>query len=339
MLTKSGFVVLLSILIVSVVILGCNKNNEAGTGDIKGNWAPVTTIGLPDNRHECSFALAGDKGYLIGGRGEHPVEELDLTTNTWKQLASPGMEINHFQAVSYNSEIWLAGGFTGGFPHETPVDKILVFAPSHNLWREAATIPDGRRRGASGAFTYNNKIYIVGGITDGHWSGTVGWFDEYNPDTGQWSALPDAPHPRDHFNAVVIGDKLYLAGGRKSSESTGQLFDLTVPELDIYDFKKNEWTSLSSDKKIPTQRAGCAAINLNGQVVVIGGESGAQEQAHNNCEAFNPTTGTWTTLSPLNTGRHGTQAFEYKGNVYITAGSANRGGGPELNTTEKFSEK
>lgn len=337
--TKTRFFILLRIFIGSVIILSCKKNNETKSSSISGNWSLLTTAGLPENRHECSFALAGDKGYLIGGRGELPVDEFDLETNTWKQLASPGMEINHFQAISYNGEIWLAGGFTGGFPHETPVGKILVFTPSNNQWREAAAIPEGRRRGASGAFSYNNRIYIVGGITDGHWSGTVGWFDVYDPGTGQWSTLKDAPHPRDHFNAVVIGDKLYLAGGRRSSESTGQLFDLTVPELDIYDLKKNEWTTLSSDKKIPTARAGCTAINLNGQLVVIGGESGAGEQSHKNCEAFDPATGTWSTLPSLNTGRHGTQAFEYKANIYIAAGSANRGGGPELNTTEKFSEK
>ncbi len=324
---------------VSGIVSGCGKDDEKKSNDINGSWAQVSTAGLPEERHECSFVLAGDKGYLIGGRGDHPVEELDLTTNTWKKLASPGMEINHFQAFSYNGELWLAGGFTGGFPHETPVEKIMIFSPSGNQWREGATIPAGRRRGGAGAFTYNNKIYIVSGITDGHWTGTVGWFDEYNPATGQWTTLPDAPHPRDHFNAVLIGDKLYLAGGRRTSESTGELFDLTIPEVDVYDFKTNQWSSFSSDKNIPTQRAGCTSVNLNGQLVVIGGESGSQDQAHKNCEAFDPGTGTWKSLSPLNTGRHGTQAFVYNGGIYITAGSANRGGGPELNTTEKFSEK
>ena len=41
----------------------------------------------------------------------------------------------------------------------------------------------------------------------GHAGGFVNWLDEYNPTTGEWKSLPDAPHARDHFHAAVVGDQ------------------------------------------------------------------------------------------------------------------------------------
>jgi len=44
-------------------------------------------------------------------------------------------------------------------------------------------------RGAAGAVVYKDKIYLVGGNTDGHSGGFVGWLDEYDPATGDWRAI------------------------------------------------------------------------------------------------------------------------------------------------------
>ncbi len=318
-------------------IFSCGKKESGPPPDSsKAEWQLLTTTNLPEAREECSFVLVGNKGYLIGGRGSHPVEQLDINSKTWSKLVTPDIELNHFQATALDGEIWMAGGFTGGFPHETPVENIRIFNPSRNEWRTGPEIPADRRRGSAGAVTRNGKLYLVAGILDGHWSGNVSWFDEYDPQTGKWKKLADAPHARDHFNAVLIGDKLFLAGGRRSSEITGELFDLTVPEIDVYDFTSGSWSTLPPAQNIPTQRAGCAAVNLNGNLVIIGGESTSQAAAHKETESFNIATSTWTSLKSLNTGRHGTQAFVVNGAVYITSGNATIGGGQELNSTEEF---
>jgi len=60
----------------------------------------------------------------------------------------------------------------------------------------------GRLRG-SGHRVYNDKIYLVGGIQDGHYDGTVTWMDEFDlkPAPG---APCRCPPRRDHAHAVVI---------------------------------------------------------------------------------------------------------------------------------------
>src|SRR5205085_7653958 len=121
----------------------------------------------------------------------------------------------HFQAVTFKHEIYVVGGMTGGFPHEKPLDHIYIYNPAKDEWRKSAEIPVERRRGSGGTVVYNNKIYLVCGIQDGHYSGTVGWLEEFDPATQKWQRLPDAPHTRDHFHAAVVNRQLCLAGGRE----------------------------------------------------------------------------------------------------------------------------
>lgn len=302
-------------------------------------WTSVLPTANCTNRHENALAAVKDKLILLGGRGLKPVESFDLKTGAWTKLADSPIEMHHFQAVAYNNEVWVLGAFTGGYPHETPIPNIHIFNPEKKEWRIGPEIPADRRRGAAAVFVYKNKVYIACGIQDGHWDGHVAWFDEYDPKTNQWKKLPDAPHVRDHVQAAVIGDRVYVAGGRRSTARINQVLNLTEGAVDIFDFKTGKWTTLEESLNLPTQRAGNACVAFDNKLLVIGGESGEQVPAHREVEAFNPRTLKWETLPPLKQGRHGTGAVNVNGKVYVVAGSGNRGGGPELNSIEVLEKK
>ncbi len=101
-----------------------------------------------------------------------------------------------------------------------------------------------RLRGAAGSVVYKNKLYLVCGIQDGHYDGHVGWLDEYDPKTNTWRKLPDAPHVRDHVSVAIIDDKLYIAGGRRSTARINQVLNLTEVAVDVFDFKQILGTTL-----------------------------------------------------------------------------------------------
>lgn len=235
------------------------------------------------------------------------------------------MELHHFQAVEYDGRIYVVGAMTGRYPTEPPVPNVTIYDPATDQWIVGPEIPADRRRGGAGAVVHDGVIYIVAGIQNGHYDGHVAWLDAFDPRTNTWRRLPDAPRPRDHFHAAVIDGRIYAAGGRRSSAATGQVFELTVPEVDVYDIATGQWSTLPPSANIPTPRAGTTAAVVNGRLLVIGGESAAQLEAHSEVEAYDPRTGTWTSLAPLLTGRHATQAAEYQGRLYIAAGSRTRG--------------
>ncbi|HEY8401073.1 MAG TPA: malectin domain-containing carbohydrate-binding protein [Cytophagaceae bacterium] len=299
-----------------------------------GTWVNIAYQGAtqPAQRHECGFVQAGNKFYLMGGRGVKAVNIFNYETNTWETAPAPPIQLHHCQAVEYKGLIYLAGAFTGGYPTETPVEHIYIYDPVTKQWHTGPEIPAHRRRGSCGVVVYNDKLYLVSGIINGHTSGHVAWFDEYDPSTNTWKELPDAPRPRDHFHAAVIGDKLIVASGRRSSYPN--TFGLTVSEVDIYNFTTGQWTT--GPNPIPTPRAGASVAVIGQEVIYIGGESMSQLTAHATTEAWNSTTGQWRTLSDLNTGRHASQAICSNNTIYIAGGSGSRGGTPELNSMEKF---
>lgn len=298
-----------------------------------GMWTAVNSSNgsKPQARHEASYVNVGSKFYLIGGRGKLTVDVFDPAAKTWiSGTNKPPFQIHHFQGVELNGLIYILGAFTGSYPGETPVANVYIYNPASDTWTEGPLIPEGRRRGSAGAVVYNNKIYLVGGIQNGHTSGWVSWLDEFDPSTGSWTPLNDAPRNRDHFQAVVIGDKLYAAGGRNSGLTS--VFDDTMGEVDVYSFSTGQWSTMTNS--LPTERAGVTAVGVDNELLIIGGESGAGPNAHAETEALNVTTGEWRTLDDLIQGRHGTQALVYNGAVYIAAGSGARGSSPELNTQE-----
>ena len=308
-----------------------------GLGQDDPSWSTINATGNPSERHENGFVAYNGKLYLIGGRSVKPVQIYDPETSTWSDGAFPPFQMHHFQAVVFNDLIYIIGAYTGiCCDSENGISHVWTYNPQTNQWNQSHEIPENRRRGSTGAVVHNNKIYIVGGLDGGHGSGSTAynWFDEYDPITGQWKVLPNAPRNRDHFHAVLYNNKIYLTGGRDTSDPS--FLSKTASEIDVYDFGTGNWSTLSTN--IPTPRGGTSSILYRGEILVIGGESNAQIQAHNVTEALDPNTQTWTELSNLNVGRHGTQATLLDNAVYIAAGSAQQGGSPELNSIERYQD-
>ncbi|WP_245189618.1 Kelch repeat-containing protein [Lunatimonas salinarum] len=296
-------------------------------------WSTLNPANSCTERHECAAAAIGDKLYLLGGRGLKAVEVYDPNTNRWETKGMPPFEMHHFQAVPYQGKIYVLGAFTGGYPHEMPVSHIYIYDPVLDTWIQGDEIPADRRRGAAGVAVYKDKFYLLGGAEDGHWADNREYLDEYDPQTGRWTRLADMPRVRDHFQAVVLGDKLYAVGGRRSFAKEGHGFELTYAEVDVYDFQRNAWETLRADYNLPTERAGNSAVNYGNGFIVVGGESDHQVAAHDEVEYFEPGKG-WRLLNRLERGRHGMQVVPLGGKFYVAAGCGNRGGNPELNSME-----
>lgn len=301
-----------------------------------GAWERVETKGQPHARHEAAFIECNGRFFLLGGRGIKPVDVYDPKTGAWSEGAKPPVEIHHFQPVVWEGRVLLAGAMTGGYPHETALPRIQIYDPKTDAWSEGAEIPKDRQRGGSGAVIHDGRLYLVCGIQNGHWDGWVNWLDTFDLKKRTWTKLPDAPRVRDHFQAVVIEGKIYAAGGRKTSGSTKQVFDLTIPEVDSYDLASGKWSTLESPRQnLPTPRAGNSAIALGHELLIAGGESMVQKPAHNELEALDTRTGQWRNLPGLVQGRHGTGLILWDDALYICAGSGGRGGSPELATMER----
>ncbi|NHE59654.1 PKD domain-containing protein [Cyclobacterium plantarum] len=284
-------------------------------------------------RHENSFVQAGNKFYLLGGReNSKTVEIYDYTNDSWTSLPNTiPFEFNHFQAVEYQGLIWVIGAFkSNNFPNEIPADHIWIFNPASQEWMQGAEIPQGRKRGSAGVVVYNGKFYVVNGNTQGHSGGAVNYFDEFDPQTGEWTVLENSPQARDHFFSTVVGKEMYVISGRRSG-GDGGVFNPVIPEVDVYNFSTQTWKTLPAEQNLPTPRAGAITNNYLDKIIVAGGEVGEQSQALAITEMYDPVEESWFLLEPLNFPRHGTQGIVSGKGLYVLAGSPTRGGGSQKN--------
>lgn len=306
-----------------------------------GSWQPEISAdgSLPIARHEAGFIEVSGKIYLIGGRETAVVDVYDPATKKWSAGGSAPIIMHHFQPVVWNGKIYVLGAYQGKFSvgnlnnSESPVASIYIYDPQQKSWTKGPAIP--RPRGSAAVVVFNNEIYMMGGIINGHQDGWVKWADKFNPATGVWSQLPDLPRERDHFQAGVINGKIYLGGGRKTN-ALGNVFGVTIGEVDVFDPAMLSWLTLPLSTKLPVTRAGTMTLVVNDELFVIGGEAEAQKTAYNLVQSFNPKTNTWRNHANMSVGRHGTGAVFFNKKIIIAAGATERGSSGIVSSMESL---
>ncbi len=309
-----------------------------------GNWQLVKTKNKIDARGEGSLVAVNGKLYMVGGDGPAKnIEVYDPATQLWSQKAKAPVTMHHLQATAWGNKIYVLDAFDNGqYPNQVPAPYAYSYDTQADKWEQLAGLPEDRRRGGAGEAAHDGKLYIVCGIKHGHSSGTNGLFDEYDPKTNTWKALPDAPHIRDHSMAVVIGDKLYAIGGRNTSlhdpDNFMSFFDKVVLEVDCYDFKTGKWTTL--DAKLPQGTGGGTAVNLDGKLFYIGGEratatlpNGPQKDVYY-LNVADPSA-KWVEAAKVNKARNGVGGTVLNHHIYIAGGAGDGGPKPRVSPDGK----
>jgi hypothetical protein len=119
------------------------------------------------------------------------------------------------------------------------------------------------QRFSLGVTTYENKIYCIGGLSNGI---IVGTNEVYDVSSNSWETKALMPTPRDRITANLVNGKIYVIGG-DTLDGTGVL---SVNE--VYDITTNTWTKKAP---APTQVAGYASVTTGNKIYIIGGYAGA----------------------------------------------------------------
>ena len=315
----------------------------------------VKTTNIVNSRSECGLAAANGKLYLMGGGGNSalPVEIFDPATATWTKGATAPSIMHHFQPVTLGDKIYVLEAFVdNNYPNQTTAANVFCYDTKKDTWTKLAGLSVERRRAGAGAAVYNGKLYLAGGIQNGHASGTTNMFDVYDPATDKWTALPNAPHIRDHSMAAVLNDKLYAIGGRNTSihePEFGAFYSKVVLEVDAYDFKTGQWSTHAV--KLPQGTGGGSAVVGGPFLFYIGGERATDTEANaprKDVYYIDPRSDkAFTKTSDLNLARNGPGGaviVTVNGNktnydIYIAGGAGNNGIGLEkfnVRTEEEF---
>ncbi len=323
---------------VIAIVLAAVTVLQAAPAQAQPSRAPYWTQAAPASlaRQELYPEVLDGKIYVAGGLlspntgySAH-LEAYDPQVDRWTRLATLPEARHHIALVAAGGLLYGIGGFSGGFPNWRAQASMIVYDPVTNRWQGSVPLPVPRAEGVAAAV--EGRLYVIGGRVraapeSSHFNEHVDSVrsDVFDPPTGRWSTIADAPTPRNSAASGVIGGKIYVVGGRQAlRRPDGSLRQVNVAHLEVYDPRTNRWDARAP---MPQAQGGLAAVAVDGKLYVFGGEQWVPEQrvfATN--WMYDPATDRWSTLPPLPTPRHGLGAAAVGNRIYVFGGGTKVGG-------------
>jgi len=177
-----------------------------------------------DGRLSYGLCENNNKVYLMGGYkgvGDY-LNDVYVTSDmkNWKRLQdAPWSKRYACATLSFDDKIWVLGGrdASGGLNE-------VWWSTDGVSWHQEPNAPWAARRLYGGAFVYNNRLYVVGGLDD---SGVPN-NDVYNTFNGKSWKKVDSNYifsaRRNIGISVIDGKKIVITGGKTGSGYSNRLY-------------------------------------------------------------------------------------------------------------------
>jgi N-acetylneuraminic acid mutarotase len=182
--------------------------------------------------------------------------------------------VTSFGAAISDGYLYIYGGHSGKahtYSSETTLGQFLrIKIDNPSKWEE---LPGGPAAQGTALVVHEGKLYRIGGMqprnkpdekSDSISLSSVACFD---PKVGKWQELPELPEGRSSHDAVLIGDRIIVAGGWKmNGAGNGQDWHSTALVLDLKNAPM-KWESIEQ----PFKRRALTMAAHAGKVYVIAG--------------------------------------------------------------------
>jgi N-acetylneuraminic acid mutarotase len=283
-------------------------------------WQTKTPIPTP-RTNAAAVAVDGNI-YVIGGStSPKAVEQYNPATDTWVTKSPMPTARYSTAAAVVDGKIYVIGGTANVSTMPITLTTVEQYDPATDTWTVKSPMPS--RRWNTAATVVDGKIYVIGGLELIGWCGTVACtyvassnrVEQYDPATDTWIVKTPLPTARGTCAAAAVDGKIYVVGSLKDVQS--------------YDPATDTWITRSP---MPIARSDMVADVVDGKIYVIGGTtnvgantgpgaSSSRTFALTTVEQYDPATDTWTTKSPMPTGRYEMAAAVVDGKIYVIGGT------------------
>ncbi len=149
--------------------------------------------------------------------------------------------------------------FTMNVLMPSPEPETGVLEDVAERWQELAPLP--QNQSGMAVVVYDGDIYSIGGMG---LNGVHATGFRYLPDAERWEEITPKPTPVTDVQGALIGEKIYIPGGRLASDQPTDI-------LEIYDPRGNDWEKGAS---MPRPISAYAMAAFEGQLYVFGGWDG-----------------------------------------------------------------
>lgn len=292
------------------------------------SWSRVADASVA--RQEIYPVVLDDKIYVAGGiLGAAPgytdlFEAYDAQADRWNKLAPLPEGRHHIALATAGGKIYGIGGFSGAIPDWRAHASVFVYDPKADRWSSGPSLPQPRAEGVVASI--GEKIYFVGGRIPT--SAEAKHISEHadtaraevlDVRSGRWSRVADAPSARNSAAGAVIGDKIYVVGGRQMIKQTdGRSRPVNVATLEVYDPATDCWETRAP---MPLAQGGLAVGAHGGKLYAFGGEQFVpQAKVFGESWVYDPALDRWSALPAMPKPRHGHGAAVVGDRVYLMGG-------------------
>jgi len=334
-----------------VLVLGPDDSDGedfAGETDADGQY--VFTVSQPGRysiraRHvETSAGQVGDKAYdvirhyatltldvpasdsQVIGASTGKTDDAPAATSADSGIETIGklpVTLTSFGGAVLGDDVYIYGGTMGSshqYGKELQNDALMRMKLTGGDWE---TVARGPRLQGLALVPHGGKLYRIGGFEARNRAGddqdlwSVDSVAGFDPATGEWFDMPSLPEPRSSFDAVALGDDIYVVGGWGMAGDAKKVWHETAWRMDLTQ-DQPQWTAIAP---APFERRALALAAHDGKLYAIGGISSGDETSRET-DIYDPATDSWTTGPELvgdsgMTG-FGASAFATGGELYIT---------------------
>jgi N-acetylneuraminic acid mutarotase len=246
-------------------------------------------------------------------------------TGAWEKRADVPYRVQEIYPAFHKGQLYLAGGFSPDVETQQISDRVYIYDPVNDSWKEGPPLPEPRHHPY--LVSSGERLFSFGGFVGangGRWSAStdVLMLDE---SAGRWVKVADLLHPQSETVAGLINTKIYLASGRKpGGERNADWNDqVDIDQVQVFD---PETYAVSAGPAAPSARNSAAGAVIDGKLYVVGGRVVGEENKTAN-EIFDPATQSWETLAPMPNAQGGIAAAALDGKLYVFGGEFFGSGG------------
>jgi WD40 repeat protein len=203
----------------------------------------------------------------------------------------------HTATLLPNGKVLVAGGGSDGL-----LSSAELYDPATGTWSPTGSL-NGPRTRHTATLLPNGKVLVAGGDV-------TNTAELYDPATGTWSPTGNMNAPRAWHSATLLGNGKVLIVGGYDSEGYGSAWSHGLNTAELYDPETGVWSITGSLNQ--GRLAHTATLLQSGKVLVVGGtdsiyDAFTVDEEYNgglvSAELYDPTSGSWTVVGNLNTGR------------------------------------
>lgn len=220
-----------------------------------------------------------------------PVFSIISSENSWNTLANIPTARDSLGAATIDGKVYAISGYSNGYGEITNVNE--AYDPATDTWSTRNPMPTGRA--SFGIAVVGEKIYAIGGHSGYNQqtmeSKTTCTNEAYDPLTDSWETKSPMSTNRSQLNANEVDGKIYLIGGRSSSQSPA-----IVALNEVYDPTTDTWTTKAP---LPNPIADYASAVVGNKIYIIGGQN--QTGTLDTTQIYDTVTDSWSLGAPIPT--------------------------------------